>query len=50
MKKVLHLLALSAVLAVISGCASTDAESEQPWNTPQPWEGVITMPGLNGNQ
>jgi len=48
MKKALHFLVLLAVLALISGCAST-TESEQPWNTPQPWEGVITMPGLNGN-
>ena len=37
-------------LLVLSGCASLDpdAESDLPWNTPQPWEGTPFIPGFEG--
>jgi hypothetical protein len=36
----LWLLALGAILAGVSGCATSDPEnaSVRPWNTPQGWE------------
>jgi hypothetical protein len=39
------LLTLCAVWA--SGCATT-GESDIPWNEPQPWEGMMSVPGLGG--
>jgi hypothetical protein len=41
------LLILLAAIAV-SGCA-TNADSDLPWNTPQPWEGSPTIPGMSGS-
>ncbi len=46
------LLAIFVVLVTmifISGCMSANSESDLPWNTPQPWEGSISVPGLSGN-
>lgn len=42
-------LAALAMLGVAGGCATTDpdAESDIPWNAPQPWEGAPGIPGLN---
>lgn len=42
----LLLLALTAFVAVISGCASTESDnaSVRPWNSPEGWEG-----GMLGN-
>lgn len=39
------LIALSAGL--LAGCYTPpdDAESDMPWNTPQPWEGTPYVPG-----
>jgi hypothetical protein len=41
---------LAVVLAVLAltgaGCV-TDYDSDQPWNTVQPWEGVPGIPGLS---
>jgi hypothetical protein len=36
---------LGAVLAGVSGCASTEPENDsvRPWNTPQSWEGGMPM-------
>jgi hypothetical protein len=39
------LCALSALFA--GGCATTDGESDQPWNMSQPWETAPGIPGLN---
>lgn len=36
-------------LALLAGCATLpedEGESELPWSKPQPWEGVIPLPGL----
>jgi len=39
------LLALAAVLAGLSGCASEDPQnaSVRPWNAPQSWEGGLPV-------
>jgi hypothetical protein len=39
----LWLLALGAILAGVSGCATDDPEnaSVRPWNTPQGWENGV---------
>lgn len=43
------LLLLSAVLLAASGCTTPPAdESDLPWNSPQPWEGSIMIPGMEG--
>lgn len=36
-------------LVLAAGCATLpedNGESELPWSKPQPWEGVVPMPGL----
>jgi hypothetical protein len=38
------LLLLSGGLAFVSGCATTDAESDLPWNMSQPWESAPSLP------
>lgn len=45
------LLALLAAFAALfaAGCATTDEESDQPWNMSQPWETAPGIPGLNPN-
>ena len=42
----LLLFALTALVVVISGCASTESDnaSVRPWNSPEGWEG-----GMLGN-
>lgn len=46
-RKALALLVCGWALAA-AGCASTPSdESAMPWNTPQPWEGSPTIPGLS---
>jgi hypothetical protein len=42
-------LLLAAAALSLSGCASTDPdrESDLPWATPQPWEGVPAIPGMD---
>lgn len=43
------LLWLAFAVLLLSGCAALrndDRESELPWSKPQPWEGVIPMPGF----
>lgn len=46
-----HVLLLFACLALLAcaGCSTydPDAESDIPWNAPQPWEGAPGIPGLN---
>jgi len=39
------LLFFAALLG--GGCATTTADSDIPWNTPQPWETAPTIPGFN---
>jgi len=37
-----------AALTALSGCISPAADNaDLPWNTPPPWEGVPTIPGLS---
>ena len=36
-----------AVLALCVGCASTNRDSDLPWNMQQPWESAPSIPGLN---
>jgi len=38
---------LLALLWLSAGCATTGADSDIPWNTPQPWETAPSIPGLN---
>jgi len=49
MRRFLQLLFVAAaLLTVTASCATTDpdAESDIPWNAPQPWEGAPGIPGL----
>lgn len=39
------LLTCAALLA--AGCATTQSESNIPWNAPQSWEGTPALPGLS---
>jgi len=34
------------VAACLSGCATTEDQSDIPWNVPQSWEGHPGIPGL----
>lgn len=35
----------------LAGCATTDRESDLPWNVSQPWESAPSMPfGFPGSQ
>ena len=38
---------VSAGLLLVSGCATSDAESDLPWNMSQPWESSPGIPGMN---
>jgi ribonuclease PH len=40
---------LLACLPLLAGCVSAGADSDIPWNDPQPWEGSPAIPGLSGN-
>lgn len=42
-----YILLISALVMVwlVTGCVSSH-ESDMPWNTPQPWEGTIGLPGF----
>lgn len=37
---------LTAVIGMLAGCA-TEGTSDLPWNTPQSWEGTVTVPGFS---
>ncbi|NLB65735.1 MAG: hypothetical protein GX803_04615 [Lentisphaerae bacterium] len=41
----LRCVALLALLLLLAGCATTDQESELPWNMTQPWETAPSLPG-----
>jgi hypothetical protein len=43
----LALAAAALLMTFLSGCA-TNATSDMPWNTPQPWEGSPSIPGFQG--
>ena len=34
-------------VALLTGCATMEDESDMPWNAPQSWEGSPSIPGLN---
>ncbi|MBI2442116.1 MAG: hypothetical protein HYV35_12190 [Lentisphaerae bacterium] len=36
---------LGLLAAVLMGCATAGGPSDVPWNVPQPWEGVPSLPG-----
>ena len=47
------LLVLGLAAFCLSGCKTAggsedDNGSDLPWNTPQPWEGAPSIPGMNG--
>jgi hypothetical protein len=47
----LSLFVLALAAFGLSGCKTTGEDedgSDLPWNTPQPWEGAPSIPGLNG--
>lgn len=48
-KSKLALFAVCCAVAAlfVAGCATTDEESDQPWNMSQPWETAPGIPGLN---
>ena len=35
------------LLVVCAGCTTIPEDSAMPWNTPQPWEGSPSIPGLS---
>ena len=37
-------LLIAAAMLFAGGCATTDQESDLPWNMTQPWETAPTMP------
>jgi hypothetical protein len=41
----LRIAAILALLSAVAGCATTDQESELPWNMSQPWETAPALPG-----
>jgi putative ABC transport system permease protein len=41
-------LFLTVTALLIAGCTTTDEDSDLPWNTQQPWEGSVAIPGFNG--
>ncbi|MBL7076579.1 MAG: hypothetical protein ISS31_03815 [Kiritimatiellae bacterium] len=47
MRALLTTTLLAAVALLLAGCATIEDESDLPWNTPQPWEGSPSIPGLN---
>ncbi|TAN37531.1 MAG: hypothetical protein EPN23_05200 [Verrucomicrobia bacterium] len=45
-----HHLVMGLVLAVLLlcvGCATTNRDSDLPWNMQQPWESAPSIPGFN---
>ena len=42
-------LAAAALLLFVVGCATTNEESDLPWNMTQPWESSPGIPGLNNS-
>lgn len=34
------------LLGICAGCTTIPEDSAMPWNTPQPWEGSPSIPGL----
>jgi hypothetical protein len=47
MRALLTITIILAGVALLTGCATMEDESDMPWNTPQPWEGSPSIPGLN---
>jgi hypothetical protein len=51
-KVVFFVFVLSLTTLCLGGCATTGSDddngSDLPWNTPQPWEGAPSIPGMNG--
>jgi hypothetical protein len=41
----LALCAAAGALLLAAGCATSDAESDLPWNMSQPWESSPGLPG-----
>lgn len=43
-----RLLVLALVLtACLAGCATTNGDSDLPWNMQQPWESAPSIPGFS---
>ncbi|MGI6495573.1 MAG: hypothetical protein ACOX5G_05710 [Kiritimatiellia bacterium] len=40
---------LLALLLAQAGCATMEANSDQPWGMQESWEGSVTLPGFSGN-
>jgi hypothetical protein len=47
MRALLTITIILAGVALLTGCATMEDESDLPWNTPQSWEGSPSIPGLN---
>lgn len=43
--RVAGIICIYAVCLLMAGCATTDGDI--PWNSPQPWEGAPSIPGMN---
>ena len=42
------LVLASALMLALAGCATTEEDSDMPWNTQQSWEGGVAIPGFGG--
>lgn len=42
--RIFAILAVSGLGLACAGCATTDRESDLPWNMSQPWESAPTLP------
>jgi hypothetical protein len=42
-------IVLLGCIVTLTGCMSANTESDLPWNTPQSWEGSVSVPGLSPN-
>ncbi|MDO9542542.1 MAG: hypothetical protein Q7J98_09495, partial [Kiritimatiellia bacterium] len=43
--KLTVVILVCGLLIGLQGCSSTKNSSDIPWNVPQPWEGVPSIPG-----
>ncbi len=39
---------LVTIALTMSGCVTTDRDSDMPWASPEAWEGSVGIPGMQG--
>lgn len=43
---ILYIIVVILITAIVISVGCATFESDLPWNTPQSWEGTITVPGM----